>query len=136
MPSVFRSMTKDANGFLVIGKSATKLGVRIPKDIAPNLTGNVECKGEGMSVAPEWRKLPLSFIPMRLGTGGLGKDSYFCFKMGDGPFASGPLAQGLDLLPDSPKHGVVRPAAEVCLAQYESDLAATQTRYTDAVGAV
>jgi hypothetical protein len=49
--------------------------------------------------------------------------------MGEGPFQQGQLAAGLELLPDTKKHGVVRPEKSVPLVAYESDLAATRTSW-------
>jgi hypothetical protein len=58
-----------------------------------------------------------------------GPDDTFCFRLGDGAFASGHLANGLDLLVPlgkNPKHGGVRPEQVVPLAAFRADIEATR----------
>jgi hypothetical protein len=64
-----------------------------------------------------------------LGVGGQGSNNTFCFTMGEGVFQQAAFSAGLELLPDSQTHGVVRPAQMVPLEQYEADLAATRTAW-------
>jgi hypothetical protein len=65
-------------------------------------------------------------IPKRLDPRGQGSNNTYCFKRGAGAFQSAAFAPGLELLLDSPTHGVVRPTQLAPLAQYEADLAATR----------
>jgi len=48
-------------------------------------------------------------------------------KCGSGPFVQSLFAPGLVLVPDSPTHGVIRPAQLVQLTEFEANLAATRT---------
>lgn len=129
MPRMFRIMKKDADDKPVIGQTATTLGIRSGKDIDLDAAGHVVLNDKGMSVNPEWRVASLFLIPKRLGTGGRGSSSYFCFRRGTGPFQQAACGAGLELLPDSPTHGVVRPAQSVLMAQYEADLHATRLEW-------
>jgi hypothetical protein len=81
-------------------------------------------------VGPAWRDLPIFRIPKRLrdkAPGARGSDDTFCFRAGNGPFASGSFAAGLELVVDGPTHACIAPAQSVPLDRYESDLAATRT---------
>jgi len=80
---------------------------------------------KGMSVSPSWQTLPIRRIPKRLG--GQGSNNTHCFKCGSGPFVQSLFAPGLVLVPDSPTHGVIRPAQLVQLTELEANLAATRT---------
>jgi hypothetical protein len=63
-----------------------------------------------MSVAPEWRLLPLHRIPPRLNVpGAKGKNSDACWRMGEGPFQPSFIVEGLELNVDEPTHGTVGP---------------------------
>lgn len=124
MPLVFRAMKKEADGLPTVAPSASALGVRPAVDIDIDNQGNVVVNDKGMSVSPSWREISIFRIPKRLG--GQGSNNTFCFRMGSGPFQQGALAAGLELVPDSPKHGVVRPEKSVRLQQYENDLSATR----------
>jgi hypothetical protein len=126
MPLVYRAMRRDANGLPTVAQSASALGVRLGTDIDVDAANNTVVNDKGMSVAPAWRQLHLFRIPKRLGVGGQGSNNTFCFRTGAGAFQQTAFAVGLELLPDSPTHGVVRPTQAVPLAQYESDLAATR----------
>ncbi len=113
------------------------LGVRgVPvnqvSDIDLDQDGNVIRNGKGMSVAPSWRDLPIFLIPKRLRDrvpGARGSEALYCFTFGDGPFASGLIAEGLDLMVDVPRHGLVVPRVSVSLKQYQSDLAKTRDHW-------
>jgi hypothetical protein len=119
-------MRQDADGLPLVARSASALGVRIGTDIDVDAANNALVNDKGMSVSPAWRQLNIFRIPKRLGVGGQGSNSTFCFRTGSGGFQQGAFAAGLELLPDSPTHGVVRPAQSVPLVQYEADLAATR----------
>ena len=107
------------------GHSGTVTGLTVTTDGQ----GNALVNDKGMSVAPEWRDLPIFFIPPRLGTGGRGKNSHSCFRRGTGAFQQGPCGNGLELVPDSPVHGVVRPDQVVPLADYLKNLADTREEW-------
>lgn len=129
MPLVYRAMKRDDDGLPTVEPSAKGLGVRPGTDIDVDQHGNVVTNGKGMSVAPSWRVLPLWRIPKRLRAkvpGAIAPDSTYCFRFGTRPFQAGPIAQGLDLVPDSSTHGSIAPASAVPLAQYQGDLAATR----------
>jgi hypothetical protein len=124
MPLVFRAMKREADGLPLVAQSASALGVRTGKDIDVDPHGEVIVNRKGMSVSPSWREISMFRIPKRLG--GQGSNNTHCFKMGTGAFQQGQLAAGLELLPDTLTHGVVRPEKPVPLQQYEGDLAATR----------
>ena len=135
MPRVWRVMTVDGDRPKV-GPTARTLGVRAPPsrygDIVVEADGTVGPGRGGMSVALAWRDLPRHRIPARLqselpSAAGSNKDA--CWRMGEGAFEAGPIGSGLQLRPDSPKHGVVEPSATVPVATYQADLAATRDRW-------
>ena len=131
MPRVYRSMTRDGDKPL-IGDSASALGVRVPIDIEPDGEGKVHPGSRGMSVAPDWRKLPDHRIPTRLRIHvpkARGNYKLACFRMGEGPFEDGPLTNDLLLRIDKKTHGVVSPASAVSLEQYRAALASTQDQW-------
>src|SRR5262245_5119252 len=87
-----------------IGPTARALGVRVPRDI-PVADGLVSPGTGGMSVAPSWRELPPWRIPRRLNhlaPGAAGNDTDACWRMGEGPFEAGVVADRLVLRPDRP----------------------------------
>src|SRR5438445_192523 len=117
MPKIYRSMKKTGDDKPVVDASGKGLGVRgVPTngvlDVDLDDQGRGVLNGKGMSVAPAWRALPYFLIPERLKDRvprARGSNGLSCFTMGDGPFADGPVADGLDLLVDKPTHGVVAP---------------------------
>ncbi len=125
---MFRVMKKDDDDKPTVGQGFGHLGVRA-NEIDADAQGNAIPNTKGMSVAPEWRVISLFVIPKRLGTGGRGKDNTHCFRRGAAPFQQCACGNGLELLPDSKTHGVVRPAQLVPLAQYLQDLAATREEW-------
>lgn len=127
MPLVFRATKQDLDGLPTVAPSASGLGVRPGTDIDVDRQGNVAVNHKGMSVSPSWREISIFRIPKRLG--GQGSNNTYCYKMGTGPFQHEALATGLELLPGSPTHGVVRPEKPVSLDHYESDLAATRAAW-------
>ena len=127
MPLIYRSMTKDGD-WPKVGPTAKTLGVRIPGDIAL-IDSQVSPGSGGMSVAPSWRQLPQHRIPMRLGylyPDASGKDYYHCWRMGEGPFESGALVEGLNLRRDGPSHALVEPADVIHADDFQARLAATR----------
>jgi hypothetical protein len=141
MPKIYRSMKKDDDGRPVVDASGKGLGVRgIPVnnvvDVDLDGDGKVILNDKGMSVVPTWRDLPYFLLPESLrkkfpdAKKARGNSNLHCFTMGDGSFVEGRVADGLDLKPDSPKHGVVVPRTSVLLDRYQADLANTRDRWT------
>jgi len=128
MPRMFRIMKRDDDGMPKVGESATTLGVRA-HEVDLDADGNAIPGDKGMSVNPRWQDAPLSMIPKRFGTGGRGSDTNFCFCRGEGEFKQGPCGPGLELLPDSPTHGIVRPAALTPRAMFVAALHATRSEW-------
>lgn len=123
----------------MVGPTATTLGVRVPPDlrpdISPNADGVVGPGGGGMSVAPSWRQLPTHRIPARLKDKvpeATGSNQCHCWRMGEGLFLPGEMSADLRLLPDpgvSPRHGVVEPARDMQVPNYQGALAATREQW-------
>ena len=128
MPRMFRIMKKDADEKPTVGQTTTTLGVR-PNEVDLDAQGKVISNDKGMSVNPEWRDAPLTMIPKRLGTGGRGSNNCHCFRRGTGDFEQSACGAGLELLPDSASHGVVRPVQLILLASYEADIHATRLEW-------
>jgi len=125
MPLVYRVMGKDANDKPIIADDGG-LGVRVGLDISVDGQGNALVNNRGMSVFRAWRDISLLRLPPRLLEGGRGDDETYCFRMSDGPFIQGPFAAGLELLTQTPKHGVIRPDQVMPLVNYRANLVATQ----------
>jgi hypothetical protein len=131
MPLIYRTMSIE-DGKPLIANTARGLGVRLgddPHDDMPvDADGNVH-PGKGMSVAPHWKMLPLHRIPRRLrskvprATGNLQNT---CWRMGNGPFENGVVAESLTLLVDSVSHGVVGPEVEMAADEYLLAVALTR----------
>ena len=137
-PKIYRAMKRESsdNSPVVGSMSSSELGVRSGIDISVNEDGNVDLDASGMSVAPGWRDLDITRIPKRLRAivpGAAGSNSTSCFTMGAGPFQSGGVANGLELIPDAMQapvtHGVVAPVQIVPLVQYQTDLANTRAAW-------
>jgi hypothetical protein len=86
-----------------------------PRDISASnlINGQIVNNTEGLSVAPNWRVLPMRFIPSRLrGRLGalkptLGSDLNVCFSMGEGDFQTENLSPDIRLHIDTSTHGVL-----------------------------
>lgn len=129
MPRVYRLMRKDEDGLPVVEESARGLGVRPGVDVDIDAGGAVLANSKGMSVNPNWRSMNPNFIPKRLKDlhyGARGSNNAHCFRSGEGLFQAGEFADGLVLIPDSERHGVIAPEATTPLAAYEAALAATR----------
>ena len=134
MPKIDRSMRKTNDEKPLVDATGKGLGVRGQPvngvvDVDLYQDGKVILNSKGMSVAPRWRDLPYFLISKRLidrFPGARGATDIWCFTMGEGPFAEGAVADGLDLKIDSPKHGVVAPRLSVPVDQYQADLASTR----------
>jgi hypothetical protein len=89
----------------------------------------------GMSVAPEWRLLPVHRIPRRLRSKyprAAGRSDVKLWRMGDGPFVGGPVAARLLLRPDpkaQQRHGFVEPDARMASVDYQQALADTRDHW-------
>ena len=137
MPKIYRAMRKADDGKPSVEATGKGLGARGEPvngvvDINLDAESKVILNGKGMSVAPSWRDLPFFLIPKRLKEkfpGARGSSALYCFTLGEGPFTNGPVAKGLDLKIDAPKHGVVVPRVSVALDQYQTDLAKTRDRW-------
>ncbi len=94
MPKICRSMLEDG-GTPKVGSGGKLLGVRLstdPPDIRVDPNGDVHPNTGGMSVAPEWRKLPSFLIPRRLKPllpDACGSNKLVCWTMGEGRFEEG-----------------------------------------------
>jgi hypothetical protein len=124
---IYRSMTREGDRPR-IGPTARSLGARVPGDIAAR-DGRVWPGTGGMSVAPAWRDLPPWRIPRRLihlAPDAAGNHEDACWRMGEGPFEIGRVAEGLALRPDRPGHGTVEPSEATTVDRYQADLATTR----------
>jgi hypothetical protein len=127
-------MRKGDDGKPLVDASGRGLGVRGEPvngiaDVDLDDEGNVILNRKGMSVAPAWRDLPFFLISKRLKSqfpGARGARDVYCFTLGAGPFADGPVADGLELLVDTFTHGVVVPRIAVPLSEYQRDIANTR----------
>ena len=133
MPLIFRVMKKAQDDKPMIGPSATSLGVRVPKDIQPDKSGNVVPNTGGMSVSPALISLPALLVPRRLRhlvPGAQATGSNLCiWRMGSGPFEASQVAPGLALRPDKPNHGTVQPDKPMPLHEYQDALVATRSQW-------
>jgi hypothetical protein len=123
MPKLVRIMKREDDGLPLVAPKSDALGVRPGKDIDVD-QGNALSNDKGMSVRPSLKDMPPARIPRRLGGQGSNKGAVFVF--GSGPFQQAVIAHGLELLPDSLTHGVIRPVSTVPLTEYEAALAATR----------
>jgi hypothetical protein len=141
MPKLFRTMKKGEDDKPVVDATGKGLGVRsFPTSNTPDVDldeqGRVILNDKGMSVAPDWRVLPFFLLPepLRQQLSGAkkarGRSDLHCFTMGEGAFVMSEVAKGLDLKPDSPRHGVVVPQESVPLDLYQTDLANTRDSWT------
>jgi hypothetical protein len=113
------------------------LGVRIKPvngcvDVHLDDDGLVIRNGEGLSVAPHWRRLPHFLIPERLKDKvpkARGSDELHCFRMGDGEFADAALNDALEFLRDGSTHGVIAPRVPLTGEQFQERLANTRQNW-------
>jgi hypothetical protein len=121
----------------LVEASRRGLGVVMPggdgePDVIPDAEGLVGPGSVGMSVVPAWRHLPRYRIPKRLQSlhpAARGKDNLRIWRMGEGPFESGPFTEQLLVRLDNPHHGLVEPASRVSPEQFQAALAATQDQW-------
>ncbi len=137
MPRFYRVMLADGDR-PKIGDKKSMLGVRVgppPADIEPDEPGRVRPGMGGMSVASHWKALPHFLIPPRLASllptltkrrAATGNDDARCWRMGEGDFVAGQVTPALRLRVDSETHGLVEPATEMPLSQFQQALADTR----------
>ena len=133
MALIYRVMEQDGE-YPMVGDTSNRLGVRAGTDLAVDEHGSVRPGKGGMSVAPEWKLLPYFLIPKRLRPlvpAARGTNARRCWKMGEGLFEPGDVAEGLTLRPDRPGHGVVEPRELTSLGAFQAALAATRESWTD-----
>ena len=141
-PKIYRTMVfeTDETGRRLpqAGTGKNMLGARLPPDspadVQPDAEGNVARGGEGLSVAPSLKALPLRLVPERLRDrrpGARGSDDLRLFRLGEAPFQPSNIAEELELQPTSKTHGVVRPRAPMHVHHYQARLAATKPRWID-----
>lgn len=141
MPKIYRVMN-GADSRPTVGDGPLDLGVRVPRDIQPDVHGDVLPNSGGMSVSPRMTALPPHRIPKRLRPlvpKATGKDFHFVWSMGEGPFVADVSAPGLRLRPDpaNSKHGFVEPEAVMPIGDYRQSLEATQAKWrVDELGGV
>lgn len=133
MAKVFRVMKDNGAGKPALGESSATLGVRVPKDIAPDERGDVHPNTGGMSVSPNWESLPPHITPERLRQRGFkgasGRNNAFVWRMGEGAFEASAAGDALQLRPDpnrASEHGFIEPSATMKLEAYREALHDTQ----------
>lgn len=123
----------------VVGSNSRELGVRVPPnpnaDVDLDDRGNVILNAKGMSVARNWRNLPPHLVPKRLRPvlpAASGSNQLFCYKLGDGPFRSGPINDQLILVlkAHDPRSANVVPSQLGQVRVFQDDLAATRSDWS------
>lgn len=119
-------MVSDPEGKPQIGRSANRLGVRVPVDIKPDSGGDVHPETGGMSVSPDsFLNIPNYRRPKRIGHGSTGPDSLRIYAIGKDRVS----IDNLHLRPDPvriDKHAFVEPSRVMQLTQYENALGSTK----------
>jgi hypothetical protein len=98
-----------------------------------------------MSVSPsiaairKYKRPPLRMVPSRLSDripGSTGKDSDRLYRMGEGSFLEGMIADALrlQLVPDKPGHGTIQPSEEMAFDEYRNELRSTRPMWRDGEG--
>ena len=134
MPKIYRVMRagEDGKPLTSAEKGIPTLNVRVPIDIKPDATGEVQAGIKGMSVGPTFQSTPYFLVPSRLRNvykglkSAAGDDLDTVFSHGEGPFIQDKVAKHLILRPDKPTHGVVAPDSKMPLETYQAALAATR----------
>ena len=145
MPKIFRTMFA-IDGSPEIGREANKLGVRLPTpglpeervDITPDNNGIVYPRLGGLSVAKSVDDLPPHTVPKYFKSvvqGASASDNRFVWSMGNGSFSEGGIAHKLILRlkpmrSDGKVQGLVEPAKQMFVEDYQSSLAATQSLWS------
>lgn len=135
-PRAVRLMRAEGN-VPVLGETASTLGVRVPKDIAPDGEGLVTPDGKhGLSVRPTldaYLEDACAFVPRRYRDkdaikfrNATGNNNVKTFRLGDARFTRAQVSELLVLAPDRVDHGVIEPAKKMSLETYKGAIAATQ----------
>lgn len=126
MANMFRGMRPEPNGRPQVGRSASQLGVRIPRDIAPDSDGNVSPASGGMSVSPDsWLNIPTHRRPQSMGHGSSGPNTLNVYSIEVKRLSTPPLQLRAEPA-NSTLHALVEPSERMPLAQFEHILATTQ----------
>jgi hypothetical protein len=125
-------MTPDVDGLPQTGRSARRLGVRVPEDIAADEKGFVYPETGGMSVSPysAWN-IPTHRRPRGMGNGSSGRIDDRIYALANASVPIDKLKARLD--PTNPlRHAFLEPAVAMTLAGYEMNLAATRNDWKQA----
>ena len=121
----FRSMTPGSDGAPEVGRSARRLGVRVPQDVQQDAAGLVQPRTGGLSVSPDslWN-LPNHRRPRPLGRGSTGPAADTVYAIAEPLLEMRALVVRRD--PGRPdKHAFEEPSAPTPLSAYESALEST-----------
>lgn len=147
MPRAYRSMRSEGDPPRpVVGDAATKLGVR-PVDLSPDSEGNA-LPGQGgvsifSSIAGIGRRVASTFppgmVPARLHDsrkviGATGSNALRVFKLGEGDYEEGAIAEGLKLIPDGPSdpdHGTIQPDRAMPMGEFRQAVVNTKPLWED-----
>lgn len=133
MPLIYRTMRKDDDDKPTVGQVFCTLGAR-PSEIDLDAQNNAVPSDKGMSVAPHWKLLPFVVLPRRLHPSGRCTIPVHSFRHGEGQFQQSACGNNLELVPDAPaagvvRHGIVRPAQAVPVADHQQNLADTREEW-------
>ncbi len=129
---IYRAMIRDTDGLPLVGRSARKLGVRtgdqMPNNDVDATTGtDVVQPDKGMSAVPnDPDNLAKNRRPPAV-NGGIGKDPVWVMDTDD-------LGPDLRYEQDKPTHGMVAPARNMTLDEYEAALNATRAKWVYHIG--
>jgi hypothetical protein len=124
--TLFRTMRADLDGYPVVGRERSMLGVRIAgplPDIRVLDDGTIKPEAGGMSVFIDPRKMPKSLRPRTLKEKP-GESPHPCFKIEEAK-----LPATLAFRKDKDYHGLVEPAAQCAFADFEAQLGATRVEW-------
>ena len=125
-------MQADLDERPLIGRTGRTLGVRVPRDIAPDHDGIVHPSRGGMSVAPSsvWN-VPNHRRPHEMGRGSTGPSRDRIYSIGDELAVVGLLVVRSD--PGAPsRHAFVEPSQAMPLEHYEQALVSTRPAWRQA----
>lgn len=133
-------MKRDDDGLPRVGANSNELGVRVAPHNNPDIdddgNGNAKLNDGGMSVSENWRFMLAHLIPKRLRimhAAAAGNNSLTCYRHGNGPFVPASVGGHPDLSlilkPHNPRAGLITPAQQVSIPQFQNDLAATRAEW-------